>query len=234
MKKAQVAAALAKHYKDHRHEFELFRNAVRDYFDLDPVFKKGHCPTVHSIKSRLKDVEHLRKKILRKWDDHSTPFNEGNLFKRITDLAGVRVLHLYQNQFKTIHEAIQKKIESKEWVLGETPVANSWDPEAGDYFRSLGLKVSIRDTYYTSVHYLIKPPTSSSIVCELQVRTLFEEIWGEIDHSINYPKASKSVECKEQIRVLAKLVSTGSRLGDAIFRSHANYLKSLEKKKRRR
>ena len=49
---------------------------------------------------------------------------------------------------------------------------------------------------------------------------LFEEIWGEIDHTINYPYPTEIVACKEQLRVLAKLVSTGTRLADSIFRTY--------------
>lgn len=78
-----------------------------------------------------------------------------------------------------------------------------------------------RDTYYTSVHYVIKPNNElSNITCEIQVRTLFEEIWGEIDHTINYPHQTEIIACKEQLRVLAKLVSTGTRLADSIFRTY--------------
>ncbi|MCX4379221.1 MAG: hypothetical protein OSJ61_24145 [Lachnospiraceae bacterium] len=46
---------------------------------------------------------------------------------------------------------------------------------------------------------------------------------GEIDHTINYPHATNSIACKEQIRVLAKLVSTGTRLADSIFRTYDKY-----------
>jgi ppGpp synthetase/RelA/SpoT-type nucleotidyltranferase len=66
---------------------------------------------------------------------------------------------------------------------------------------------------------LIKPNNKNSICCEIQVRTLFEEIWGEIDHTINYPHSTDSLACKEQLRVLQKLVSTGTRLADSIFRT---------------
>ena len=64
--------------------------------------------------------------------------------------------------------------------------------------------------------------------CEIQVRTLFEEIWGEIDHSINYPHRTNSIACVEQIRVLSKLVSTGTRLSDAIFKSYEDHLSRLK------
>ena len=74
------------------------------------------------------------------------------------------------------------------------------------------------------MHYLVKPNNNSDLCCEIQVRTLFEEIWGEIDHAINYPHQTDSVACREQLRVLSKLVSTGTRLSDSIFRSYNEYL----------
>jgi putative GTP pyrophosphokinase len=214
---------LVQKYRDHRHEFELFRNGIRDFFAIYPPLNDPNLPIIHSIKTRLKSESHLQEKLKRKWNP-SDPITIGNLFERITDLAGVRVLHLYQDQFEEIHNAINKKVTDGDWTLVETPVANSWDPEAGDFFKKLGLKIDIRETYYTSIHYLIKSPNpNSKITCEVQVRTLFEEIWGEISHTINYPVPTDSKACKEQIKVLAKLVSTGSRLGDSIFRCHNDH-----------
>ena len=43
------------------------------------------------------------------------------------------------------------------------------------------------DTLYTSVHYVIESNSRTRITCEVQVRTLSEEVWGEVDHKINYP-----------------------------------------------
>ena len=83
----------------------------------------------------------------------------------------------------------------------------------------------IKDSYYTSIHYVVKPKSDSNICCEIQVRTLFEEIWGEIDHTINYPSPTDNKACREQLRVLSKLVSTGTRLADSIFRTHMETFK---------
>lgn len=89
-----------------------------------------------------------------------------------------------------------------------------------DFFEELGLQTQIRESLYTSIHYVIKPNNNpNSICCEIQVRTLFEEIWGEIAHTIDYPHPTGSVACREQLKVLAKLASTGTRLADSIFRS---------------
>lgn len=179
-------------------------------------------PVIHSVKWRLKDPEHLRDKISRKLAD-GIEVTADNLFREITDLAGVRILHLYQGQFVEIHSEIMNKINSGDWLLGEAPKAYTWDPETQGFFRGLGINPEVKESYYTSVHYLVKPNNGSDLCCEIQVRTLFEEIWGEIDHAINYPHKTGSVACREQIRVLSKLISAGTRLSDSIFRSYEEY-----------
>ncbi len=206
-------------YIDEKHLFERFMNAVVDTFRLEPELNTYGNPIIYTIKNRLKDVDHLRGKIERKWDEED-PLTPENLFEKVTDLAGVRVLHLYQDQFSHIHNLIQKQIDNGDWFLRENPVAYSWDPESSSFFKQLGLESKVKDSYYTSIHYVVKPKEDSNICCEIQVRTLFEEIWGEIDHTINYPHPTEKSSCKEQLRVLSKLVSTGTRLADSIFRTH--------------
>lgn len=206
-------------YESEKHYFERFMNGVVDTFRLEPKLNEYGNPIIYTIKSRLKDPDHLRDKISRKWDDEN-PLTPDNFFEKITDLAGVRVLHLYQDQFKILHEHIKKQVDNGDWFLKENPVAYSWDPESTSYFKELGLDPKIKESYYTSIHYVIMPKANSNICCEIQVRTLFEEIWGEIDHTINYPHPTKNISCKEQLRVLSKLVSTGTRLADSIFRTH--------------
>lgn len=60
------------------------------------------------------------------------------------------------------------------------------------------------------------------MTCELQVRTLAEEIWGEVDHRVNYPHPAESVACRQQIRALARSTSAAGRLVDAIFATVAD------------
>jgi putative GTP pyrophosphokinase len=213
---AQLDELIA-HFEKHRDEFDLFRRQVVDYFSVTKRFTAGTLPLVHSVKSRMKDLDHLKEKIIRKWADGA--MTTRSAFGRVTDFAGVRVIHLHSRQFAEIHTAVGEHIQQGFWTLHEAPVAYSWDPEATEFFRGLGLAAQLRDSYYTSIHYVVKPQVQSDITCEIQVRTLFEEAWGEIDHALNYPKQIDSVACKEQIRVLAKLASTGTRLADSIFAS---------------
>lgn len=214
---------IIKFYKDQQQQFllEQFISQVRIFFEKNPRLNKPPLPIIHSLKSRIKDPEHLRDKLLRK----NKEIAPADLFSHVTDLAGVRVLHLYQDQFPDIHSAVEDKISSGEWQFVENPKAYTWDPECTDFYKNLNIECQIKDSFYTSVHYVVKPNNTNFVCCEIQVRTLFEEIWGEIDHAINYPHETENIACREQLRVLSKLVSTGTRLSDSIFRTHASQLK---------
>lgn len=233
MKEGEELDRLISYYVENIHKLEQFKASVETLFQKDPSLHDSHRPIVHSIKSRIKSPDHLRDKICRKTIDEKLTIDSSNLFSMITDLIGVRVLHLYQDQFPRIHGVIQKQVEEGEWCYVEEPKAYSWDPETKNMYDSLGLNSEIKESYYTSVHYLIKPNNSNPnpVCCEIQVRTLFEEIWGEISHSINYPIQTESIACKEQLKVLSKLVSTGTRLADSIFRSHCEWEQSSKSEK---
>ena len=221
-------------YEDIEHDLGIFMDGIRKWFDEHRRLRRPNSSVVHSVKSRLKDRGHLKEKIRRKWSE-ADPITAENVFNSVTDLAGVRVLHLYQDQFPQIHVEILDKVErQKDWVLVEPPKAYTWDPETRQFFEDLKVGVEIKESYYTSVHYVVRPRIDSPLCCEIQVRTLFEEIWGEVDHSLNYPNPSKNLACREQLKVLAKLVGAGSRLVDSIFRSASSdaYLNQEEEANR--
>jgi hypothetical protein len=76
---------------------------------------------------------------------------------------------------------------------------------------------------YSSVHYVVQPRSRVQVTYEVQVRTLADEIWGEIDHRINYPYPHESLACREQIKALARVASSCSRLVDSIVASHEDW-----------
>lgn len=203
-------------FKARAHEYEIFMDGVAALFQKHPSISSGDLPIVHSIKKRLKSPDHLRSKIARK-EEQGKKIALHDCFKKITDYAGVRVLHLRQEDFENIKKVIDEKINSGDWHLEEQPIAYTWDPEYERFFIELGCRCERKDSFYTSVHFVIRPRADSPLSCEIQVRTLFEEIWGEIDHSLNYPVATTVNSCREQLRVLAKVVGAGSRLVTSIY-----------------
>ena len=214
-------------YDEHLPMITTHMKNIVSFFEQERTLNEGHLPIIYAIKSRTKNKQHLKDKIERKCREKRIIIDAENLLDEVTDLAGIRVLHMHQNQFGKIHEFIMNLVDRGDLRLKEKPIAYTWDPESKGYFEGFDLELKVKPSYYTSIHYLLLPANkSNNVCCEVQVRTLFEEIWGEIDHSLNYPHPTDNLACKEQLRVLAKLVSTGTRLADSIFRLHEEDVQS--------
>jgi putative GTP pyrophosphokinase len=127
---AGIDGAVA-NYMDTRPLFESFAQALLAYFQTDPQLS----PYIHFIKYRLKDPDHLREKLIRK-ARQGEMVNKTNLFDRITDLAGVRIIHLHTTQMEAIHKAILAILEEQQLRLIEEPSANCWDIEYEAIFAS--------------------------------------------------------------------------------------------------
>lgn len=191
--------------------------------------------TFHSLKWRTKDPDHLKDKLRRKLlkaveAGKELEVSEDDLFLKINDLAGLRILHLYTHQAGEIDKYLKEVLDEVRFPLLEGPIAKTWDSESSAYFKGLGFTTEESPTLYTSVHYVIQTNFRNPITCEIQVRTLMEEVWGEVDHSINYPHPTNIIACKEQIAALARVTSGCTRLVDSIFRSHDAH-RALVKKK---
>lgn len=144
-------------------------------------------PNVHSVRYRIKDAEHLLEKIVRKRiNDPSRVINLTNYKQEIDDLLGFRILHL----FKTDWEAIDEYIRS-EYKLKNNPIANHRQGDAQEMiniFTAKGCDAKVHPHGYRSVHYTITfSPGKVTMQAEIQVRTIFEEGWSEIDHKVRYP-----------------------------------------------
>ena len=180
---------------------------------------------IHSVKWRIKDPDHLRDKLIRKMQrakEEGVEFDidKENFFEKITDLGGLRVLHTHTRQMKEIHKALLEIFDEHKYKLAEAPFARTWDTESAEYFKALGIETQNSfPNLYTSVHYVIESNRRTMYTAEIQVRTLAEEVWGEVDHLINYPVPTDSVACSEQLKVLARVALTCSRLVDSIMRS---------------
>jgi putative GTP pyrophosphokinase len=72
---------------------------------------------VHSVRYRVKNPDHLTKKILRKkLENRDRIITLSTYEEEINDLAGIRVLHLFKNDWQTIHQFI-----TSTWELKEAP-----------------------------------------------------------------------------------------------------------------
>src|SRR4051812_23532536 len=100
------------------HELRIFMVGIESFFREHPDLRQLGAEKVHSTKSRLKDKSHLRVKIDRKVVG-GVDIPPDQLTNRVTDLAGVRVLLLFQEDFGDIDRVIRGKIKEGDWTLSE-------------------------------------------------------------------------------------------------------------------
>jgi putative GTP pyrophosphokinase len=191
---------------------------------------------VHSTKARLKDPDHLKDKLQRRIaslrkDRRAFDVTAENLLIKINDLAGIRILHLYTRQIAQIDAVLRSIFKEQRFGLLEGPFARTWDDESRTYFAECGIETQVSPSLYTSVHYVVGSASRTKVTCEIQVRTLMEEVWGEVDHLINYPQRSGSVACREQLKVLARVTSSATRLVDSIFMTLDDYARFAPRQK---
>lgn len=167
-------------------DFKKYKNSYESQADFIANTLRTH-KKIHSVKSRIKDPERLIEKIIRKTasrkEKHGKEFQFSieNYKEEITDLIGVRAIHIFKEDWEDIHNFI-----SKTWKVIEI-TANIREGDDTQGFEELGIEIYSRKSGYRSVHYLIEFfPTNQKVIAEIQVRTIFEEGYGEIDHQLRY------------------------------------------------
>lgn len=190
---------------------------------LSNFFDKKYPNSIHSIRWRVKDSEHLLEKIVRKKLSSSTKYasiDHTNYFKYITDFIGLRILLLYKEDWKDIHNYIVDSFENnprryirnheRDYVddlaaqyQAEQPIAYIRYGDKNIYRSSNGdLRLEYSNKDYRSIHYIVK---YKGYYAEIQVRTLAEEIYGEFDHNIRYPYNQENNFLKTCSSTLSKI-----------------------------
>lgn len=195
---------------DHEAQREQLRDSAEFFARVIQRF-----PAVHSVRWRVKDTEHLLEKIVRKRADGQEKYmaiNESNYFEIVTDLVGLRALHLFKDDCFSIDERLRRV-----WSPAETPIAyvREGDPQdLVDRFKQLGLEVKPHPAGYRSVHYVCSTqPMHRKVFAEVQVRTIFEEGWSEIDHRVRYPNFSDNQLVSYFLTIFNRLAGSADEMG---------------------
>lgn len=169
-------------YKD----FNIYRGTYETQAEFISSILRTHS-RIHTVKSRVKNTDRLIEKIIRKTEDRRNKYGEDfqftveNYKEEINDLIGIRAIHIFKQDWESIHDFIINT-----WKVIEI-TANVRDGDETKQFEDLGIAIKSRPSGYRSVHYLIEfYPTSQRVIAEIQVRTIFEEGYGEIDHQLRY------------------------------------------------
>lgn len=205
---------------------EVLKNIYNDFVDYKVSYENQagfianilrSQPMIHSVKSRIKEPDRLIEKIIRKTEDRRLKYGDdfqfslNNYKNEINDLIGIRVIHIFKDQWQDIHEFI-----TKTWKVIEV-TANVREGDNTKKFEELNIEVRSRISGYRSVHYLVEfYPTNEKVIAEIQVRTIFEEGYGEIDHRLRYSHIEIPEILKSNLLLFNRIVGSADEMASLI------------------
>jgi putative GTP pyrophosphokinase len=188
---------------------------------------------IHSVRWRIKDPNHLMEKIFRKRYAGAEKYKGIKLENYrvvVTDLIGVRALHLFKSDAVNIHNQLANL-----WNFVEDPIAYIRAGDGGswlDQLTSAGIKTEDHPDKYRSVHYVLQSsPKKEVVYAEVQVRTIFEEGWSEVDHIVRYPRISDESLVKGYLDTFNRLAGSADEMADFVVGLAAS-VKSFHEERR--
>ncbi len=182
--------------------------------NMKKEFASSSSLPYHSIRGRVKDAEHLIEKIIRKrGKEHSHKYeniSRDNYRMIIRDIIGVRLLTFKKEEWEQIFDFMDKTFKmdnSKDMSMAEDPIAYTRYGDRDIYKNKIYMEHSNRG--YRSQHYIIR---FQDVYCEIQVRTLAEEVYGEFDHRVKYPYREDNKFLKRYTGTLAQLLDSVDEL----------------------
>lgn len=198
---ASVAA-----YLERRSFFEDLAAVVRRI--VEEALKRREIK-VHSVQARSKDPTSLGKKAAEPSDQDPTRPKYSNPLNEITDLAGVRVITFFPSTLAEIDHVL----------AAEFTVVEKYNKGAD--------LIEEERFGYQSIHYLVRlTPLRSRLpeyerfadaIAEIQVRTILQHAWAEIEHDIQYKSSSViPTEIRRRFMALAGMLEVADREFQAI------------------
>lgn len=187
-------------------------------------------PHAHTVSYRVKHPEHVVNKAIRKKIDEDRVVTRDNFLEEFDDFIGLRILHLFKEDW----EPIFKKLSEKYTAL-ETPVVyyrKGDDQGFLDVCKANGIEPKVKEAGYRSIHYVAEIPFigGEKFKCEIQIRTIFEEAWSEIDHRVRYPDNTGNELLNRYLLMFNKLASSADEMGSFLMMMKGN-IAQLEKER---
>ncbi|MDP3481418.1 MAG: RelA/SpoT domain-containing protein [Desulfoprunum sp.] len=206
MKKRQKEAILISFLQE-KGKYKKLAEYITHLIQDDPSSPKE---SLHTIIYRLKDELRLIEKINMlnnaRLDAGTQIISKKNYQECIGDLLGVRIICLRLADIQKI-EAYLKLLSEENilhFVKGPEPKKSFILPVAPG--ESIQDGTDLRYTGYSSIHYQVQlgencdaPPELKELQFELQLRTILEEAWSEIDHKYRYVRSRTGLKLPEHI-----------------------------------
>lgn len=193
------------------HEVNQYVGAIKD--DLRSVMDKigkdvinerdeNKLP-VYSIKSRVKSTESAYLKTKRK---------SYTSLEQVSDYAGMRILCLFERNIFAINSFLLGYFKYKNIEVNEIKIFNLDDSSyeraklvVNKYEYNEKLKpIQNKKSGYKSIHYSVSTSMiGNKVNIEIQLRTLLQDVWGELEHSLSYKRGGIHPHIKKSFELLA-------------------------------
>jgi len=188
---------------------------VRLHKELESLFSKNELHVV--IKHRTKTFKNLYDKLCRRV--LTLPESAGEIVP--TDLLGIRIVCPFLSDV----EKVEKQIDAMFAVTEK---------------ERKGADLGFQEFGYESVHFLIRCPESlresegltEGTVIEIQVRTLLQEAWAEVEHQLFYKTEFSPLD--EPLKRRLAALNANLTLSDIMFQEIRDYQENLRDQLRRR
>jgi ppGpp synthetase/RelA/SpoT-type nucleotidyltranferase len=179
---------------------------------------------IYVTKYRIKSVDSIYLKTKR---DNVNDLNE------IIDYAGMRILCLFEEDIYPVHLFVLDRLINNGFILSEFKMFNIAEERDIELFKAnveqLSPKVVItqkaKGSGYKSLHYqFYQSIGGGKIPVELQLRTLLQDAWGELEHYLSYKQGNIHPHIKTSFALLARDLETNDLL--------ISHLRSIRDKER--
>ncbi len=152
------------------------------------------------VKDRLECIAKFSRKYRAALEESNTPYE---IRHYITDLIGVRVVCLYEDELEKVAQAVRSHFD----VIDVTDKVSAMESTEGS-FGYKGLHLDLR--LNAAQAGLPEHAAYAAQPFELQVRTIIQDSWSVLDHKIKYKKAIPG-QLKRRINVLSALFELADR-----------------------
>ncbi len=192
MRKRQKEDILIAFFKE-KGKYEKLAEYIIHLIREDPSSPKE---SLHTMIYRIKDEARLIEKIdeeNKQLGIEAEPVTHKNFQERVGDLLGIRLICLRLSDIKRVEAYLGLLAEEKILqFLGKPDQKRSFVLPV-DPGETIPEGLNLRYSGYSSIHYQVRlgrnsdaPDEFKALQIELQLRTILEEAWGEIDHKYRY------------------------------------------------
>lgn len=163
---------------------------------------------IRMIMTRIKHPEKVVEKIYRRPDLFPSELSRES-FMSMRDTIGIRIIVYFSSQLSLIDRELRSSdvIELSE----EAPPKAYFDRETLNKLGLSHINNKYKESGYSSIHYvgsLKGSKMEEKPFFEIQVRTLAQEVWGELEHVLSYkPETRPHFSAKRRFQILSREIA---------------------------